>query len=63
MATKKAAAKAAPAKKTAAKKAPAKATKGSKGIGKPEVIDQSSSSRGGHDIVMSRTAPGARNKD
>jgi hypothetical protein len=53
MATKKAAAKAAPAKKAAAKKAPAKAAKGSKGIGKPEVIDKGSPSRGGADIVMS----------
>ena len=51
MATKKAPAKAAPAKKPAAKAAPAKATKGGKGIGKPVVLDESSPTRGGNDIV------------
>ena len=52
MATKKAPAKAAPAaKKAAVKKAPAKATKAKKGIGKPVAIDESTPTRGGHDIV------------
>ncbi len=58
MATKNAPATAAPAEKTAAKEAPAPATQGRKGIGKPIVIDETSPSRGGADIVMSGAAPG-----
>ena len=57
MATKKA-----PAKKPAAKAAPAKATKGGKGLGKPVVLDESSPSRGGIDLVMSRTGAGGPGK-